>query len=153
MKIKYRLQGLLAGLIISVLIIGAPVLAEEVLNVVANPFPILVDGVQDDSISALNVNGYTFLKLRDIGKIGVTVKFNETDNIIEITSPSLGLGDEKVSEEIINPVVEEGTGTLTDGGSTSGSGTSSSESNGDPDNIVLPPDDDGGTIYGDEQPK
>jgi hypothetical protein len=162
MKMKYRLQGLFVGLLLSILVIGAPTFAEDVLKVVANPFPIYVDGSQEN-IEALNINGFTFLKLGDFGKVGLVVKFNETERKIEVTTLKTNTESEvKMPENIVNTpsggTNQETVGT--DGGSTTTTNTATTEttttdtSNGDPNNIVLPSeDDDRGTILGDQQPK
>ena len=57
--------------------------AEYVIN--PNPFPIVIDGVQQQ-VEAYNINGFTFLKLADVGKVfNKTVKFNESVPQIEIS--------------------------------------------------------------------
>ncbi|MGE5631374.1 MAG: hypothetical protein ACM3TR_09795 [Caulobacteraceae bacterium] len=57
--------------------------AEYVIN--PNPFPIVIDGVQQQ-VEAYNINGFTFLKLADVGKVfNRTVKFNESVPQIEIS--------------------------------------------------------------------
>jgi hypothetical protein len=80
-KIKHMLIGFILG---TALCIGLPVFAEA-LNIVLNPFPVLINGVETE-VEGYNINGSTFLKLADFKKAGLTVKFNETDRQIEITS-------------------------------------------------------------------
>lgn len=80
-KIKHMLIGFVLGLIVC---IGLPVFAEA-LNIVLNPFPVLINGVETE-VEGYNINGSTFLKLADFKKAGLTVKFNETDRQIEITT-------------------------------------------------------------------
>ena len=80
-KIKHMLIGFVLG---TALCIGLPVFAEA-LNIVLNPFPVLINGVETE-VEGYNINGSTFLKLVDFKKAGLTVKFNETDRQIEITT-------------------------------------------------------------------
>lgn len=80
------LKKFIIGFIVGALMFGIiPVMAQEGLTVVPNPFPVLIDGVVTE-VEGYNINGYTFLKLADFGKAGLTVKFNETDKQIEISS-------------------------------------------------------------------
>jgi len=80
------LKKFIIGFIVGALMFGIiPVMAQEGLTVVPNPFPVVIDGVVTE-VEGYNINGYTFLKLADFGKAGLTVKFNETDKQIEISS-------------------------------------------------------------------
>jgi hypothetical protein len=80
------MKKIIIGFIVGALMFGIiPVMAEGELTVVPNPFPVLIDGVVTE-VEGYNINGYTFLKLADFGKAGLTVKFNETDKQIEISS-------------------------------------------------------------------
>lgn len=95
---KYR--QLIIGLCIGTLLFGVlPAFADEILTnlrIMQNPYPVIVDGKQEE-VQAYNIDGYTFLKLADVGKLlGSTVKFNETDNRIEITK---NIGGEAVKKE------------------------------------------------------
>ncbi len=78
---KFIIGFIVGALMFSII----PVMAQEGLTVVPNPFPVLIDGVVTE-VEGYNINGYTFLKLADFGKAGLTVKFNETDKQIEISS-------------------------------------------------------------------
>ena len=81
-KYKQFIIGLLIG---AMLFSPIGVCAEEVLNVIANPYPVFVNG-QEIQVEAYNINGFTFLKLADVGKVlNSTVSFNETEKRIEIT--------------------------------------------------------------------
>jgi len=80
--LKKFIIGFIVGALMFCII---PVMAQEGLTVVPNPFPVLIDGVVTE-VEGYNINGYTFLKLADFGKAGLTVKFNETDKQIEISS-------------------------------------------------------------------
>ena len=80
------MKKFIIGFIVGALMFGIiPVMAQEGLTVVPNPFPVVIDGVVTE-VEGYNINGYTFLKLADFGKAGLTVKFNETDKQIEISS-------------------------------------------------------------------
>lgn len=79
---KKYISGLITGVIISFCMVG---FAAE-LNIIENPYPVLINGVVE-SVEGYNINGFTFLKLGDFKKAGLTVKFNETDKQIEVTSP------------------------------------------------------------------
>ena len=80
------LKKFIIGFIVGALMFSIiPVMAEGELSVVPNPFPVLIDG-EVAEVEGYNINGYTFLKLADFGKAGLTVKFNETDKQIEISS-------------------------------------------------------------------
>ena len=86
---KRRLSNLkkfIFGLIIGIMTtISLTVFAAVELNVVENPFPVLING-QTSEVEGYNINGFTFLKLADFKQVGLTVKFNETDKQIEIIS-------------------------------------------------------------------
>jgi mannitol-specific phosphotransferase system IIBC component len=74
------------GFILGALLFGTSItLAAEALNVVANPFPVLINSIETQ-VEGYNIDGFTFLKLADFKKAGLTVKFNETNKQIEITS-------------------------------------------------------------------
>jgi hypothetical protein len=73
--------GMILGLMLG---LAVTAFAAVELNVIANPFPVLIDGAKSE-VEGYNINGFTFLKLADFKKAGLTVKFNETDKQIEIT--------------------------------------------------------------------
>ncbi len=108
------LKKFIIGFIVGALMFSIiPVMAQEGLTVAPNPFPVVIDGVVTE-VEGYNINGYTFLKLADFGKAGLTVKFNETDKQIEISStkkavitpePIPDKGDDVVSDV---QVYEEG---------------------------------------------
>jgi hypothetical protein len=105
---EYRMKKIIIGFIVGALMFSIiPVMAQEGLTVVPNPFPVVIDGVVTE-VEGYNINGYTFLKLADFGKAGLTVKFNETDKQIEISStkkavitpePIPDKGDDVVSDK------------------------------------------------------
>jgi hypothetical protein len=59
----------------------------EGITVLPNPYPVTINGVEI-TVEAYNINGFTFLKLADVGKAipNTTIKFNEIDKRIEINS-------------------------------------------------------------------
>jgi len=78
------MKKIIIGFIVGALMFGIiPVMAEGELSVTPNPFPVAIDG-EVAEVEGYNINGYTFLKLADFGKAGLTVKFNETEGQIEI---------------------------------------------------------------------
>ncbi|MDD3024804.1 MAG: hypothetical protein PHE26_12995, partial [Syntrophomonadaceae bacterium] len=78
------MKKIIIGFIVGALMFGIiPVMAQGELTVAPNPFPVVIDGVVTE-VEGYNINGYTFLKLADFGKAGLTVKFNETAGQIEI---------------------------------------------------------------------
>lgn len=98
-KYKHFVIGFLVGALLFSL---SPVFAEGELNIIKNPFPILING-QVTEVEGYNINGYTFLKLADFGKTGLVVKFNETEKRIEIESVGGNYserGEDKVSDTI-----------------------------------------------------
>lgn len=73
------------GLILGLLLSTGIVCAAEELVIKPNTFPVYINGVKTE-VEGYNINGFTFLKLADFSKAGLTVKFNETDKQIEVTS-------------------------------------------------------------------
>lgn len=82
---KKYFSGLLTGII---LCLSLTTFAAVELNVIPNPFKVLINGTQSE-VEGYNINGSTFLKLADFKKAGLTVKFNETDKQIEVTSSNI----------------------------------------------------------------
>lgn len=78
---KKYLSGLITGIFLSLTFTA---LATE-LNILPNPYPVFFNGVKTE-VEGYNINGYSFLKLADFKKIGLTIKFNETDEQIEVNS-------------------------------------------------------------------
>ena len=77
---KKTVFGLILGLLLGV---TTTVYAASITN---NAFPILVNGAVE-SVQAYNIDGYTYLKLADVGNcLDATVKFNESSKRIEITT-------------------------------------------------------------------
>lgn len=63
-----------------------PGYAEDVLKVLANPFPIVLNG-ETIKVDALNVNGSTYMKFVDIAKcLGTPVTFNNELKQIEVNT-------------------------------------------------------------------
>jgi uncharacterized membrane protein len=60
--------------------------AEDILNVVLNPYPVYINGFQVE-VEGYNINGFTFLKLSDIGKcFDSTTLLNQAEERIEVNS-------------------------------------------------------------------
>lgn len=67
------------------LMLGMGVFAVEYV-IKPNPYPIVINGQQQD-IQALNIDGFTYMKLADTAKVlNNTVKFNEVTKQIEIST-------------------------------------------------------------------
>lgn len=82
-----NIKHVLIGVIVGTLIGGTGVFAANQLVVSPNPFPITANGIVTTDINALNVNGSTYLKLRDFNKLqGVGVMFDATNKDIEIVT-------------------------------------------------------------------
>lgn len=78
---KFIIGFIVGALMFSII----PVMAEGELTVVPNPFPVVING-EVTEVEGYNINGYTYLKLADLSKAGLMVKFNETEGQIEITN-------------------------------------------------------------------
>jgi hypothetical protein len=100
--------GIVIGFILSIAVgVGA---IEYI--VYSNPYQIYIDGVKQE-VEALNVNGYTFLKLADVGKsFGKTVNFNETESKIEISSNTIQSVTPQAGIQIEHQPVTEGSGQM-----------------------------------------
>lgn len=98
---KKTVFGIIIGMFLSTSIAYAAV----ELKVVSNPFPVYINGIQTE-VDAYNINGYTYLKLADMSKAGLEVKFNETQRRIEVLSAILisnaPEGVDKVSGVVYN---------------------------------------------------
>lgn len=74
------------GFILGAMIFGSGIVfAEEVLKIVRNPYPVLINGVITE-VDGYNIDGSTYLKLRDFEKAGLGVNWNNEKRQIEITS-------------------------------------------------------------------
>jgi hypothetical protein len=84
---KYK--QFIAGFVTCVILLSAIFITgfAEGLTVLLNPYPVTINGVEI-AVEAYNINGFTFLKLADVGKAipNTTIKFNEIDKRIEINS-------------------------------------------------------------------
>jgi len=89
---KYR--QFVAGFVVCLILLSAIFISgfAEGFTVLPNPYPITLNGAEI-TVEAYNINGFTFLKLADVGKAipGTTVKFNEIDERIEINSAEASL--------------------------------------------------------------
>ena len=95
MKLKHKefiIGIVLGGVVFSV----TTIFANNMLNVITNPFKIKVDNVEK-FIEGYNINGNSYFKLRDIGRYtGFDVDFKENTIMINTQlSASLNSGDEK----------------------------------------------------------
>lgn len=79
---KKYIAGLITGLLVS---LSLTAFASVQLNVVPNPYPILVDGVKS-IIGGYSINGSTYIKLADLKSVGINAKFNSEKKQIEIVS-------------------------------------------------------------------
>ncbi len=98
------MRKLIIGFIIGALLFGiVPVMADSGLTIKPNPFPVIIDGAIAE-VEGYNINGYTFLKLADFRKAGLTIEFNDTEKQIEIATAgeslavATGKGDEAVGD-------------------------------------------------------
>lgn len=81
------MKKFIMGFVLGALLFSfSSVYAATGLNIMLNPYPVLINGIQT-IVEGYNINDYTFLKLADFKKAGLTVKFNETEQQIEVTSP------------------------------------------------------------------
>ena len=80
--VEIVMKKFLIGLICGILISSSTVMAYQSYVAYKNEYSVFVDG-QESDIDGYNINGYTYFKLRDIGKyIGFNVDFKEGDIII-----------------------------------------------------------------------
>lgn len=79
------MKKIVFGIILGIFLSSGVTYAAVELKVVPNPFPVIINGDAVE-VEGYNIDGYTFLKLRDFEKAGLIVKFNETYKQIEITS-------------------------------------------------------------------
>ena len=102
-----KAKQLIIGVVVGALLFGIlPTLAVDFitdLKIINNPFPIFVEQ-EEKEVEAYNIDGYTYLKLADVGKaLDVIVKFNETESKIEITKKE----DKDMSERSFPTISEE----------------------------------------------
>lgn len=94
---KKYLSGLITGIIIS---LSITVFAAE-FNIIPNPYPILIEGTKTH-IEAYNIDGSTYLKLKDLEKTGLSVKFENSTILINSTFSGISnLEADKPTEEEI----------------------------------------------------
>ena len=109
------MKKFLIGFICGLLIMTGGVFAATELSVIANPFPVLINGVES-VVEGYNIDGFTFLKLADFKQAGIVVKFNETDRQIEITSDAsnsvslMSLSTDIVQTDLTVPEITIGIG-------------------------------------------
>lgn len=107
MKLKHK--EFIVGIILGGIIFGGiTVFADNLFNVIINPFKIKVNGTET-FIEGYNINGNSYFKLRDIGEcIGFDVDFKE-DTIMINTQTAImeSLNEQKAKDEI--EVIDEDT--------------------------------------------
>ena len=87
---KNRKNNLIA-MILAIVLFTMPVMAKEIYEATKNQFKVIIDNKEAD-IEAYNIGGYTYFKLRDVGKaVGFDVDFK--DNNILINSGKEQLSD------------------------------------------------------------
>ena len=100
---KYK--QFVAGFAICLILLSAIFITgfAEGFTVLPNPYPITLNGAEI-SVEAYNINGFTFLKLADVGKAipGTTIKFNEIDEAIEINSVEASLPETIDESEVMS---------------------------------------------------
>jgi len=85
-KLKLNIKSFAVGIILGGVTFSSLGFAVNNYIIKENKFPIVINKVKSD-VSALNIDGYTWLKLADVGiQLNSTVKFNETTSTIEIDS-------------------------------------------------------------------
>lgn len=85
------MKKFILGLIFGLLLSSSVVYVGAAMNIVANPFPVLINGTKT-AVEGWNISGSTFLKLRDFEKANLGVNFNATTKQIEITNPPVATG-------------------------------------------------------------
>lgn len=99
---KKYISGLLTGLLIAVLSLGAFAAAVK-LEAIPSPFPILINGTKAD-IEAYGIKGSTVIKLTDLKKVGVDAQYNKEKKQIEIKTIE---GSTTVAEPVKNETIPE----------------------------------------------
>lgn len=84
---KLRHKEFILGIVIGGIIFGGlTIFADELLNVMVNPFKIMVNGTEKN-IEGYNINGRSYFKLRDIGEqVGFDVDFKEDTILIDTSN-------------------------------------------------------------------
>ena len=83
---KTNKNRLIAIIIAVAMVVAIPVLASEIYEATANRFKVKVDN-QEVDIEGYNIGGYTYFKLRDIGKkVGFEVDFKDNNIFINTES-------------------------------------------------------------------
>lgn len=75
---KFKHHEFIIGIIIGAICFGGfSIFANDLYNIIPNPYKIIVNG-SEKYIEGFNINGYSYFKLRDIGKqVGFDVDFRE----------------------------------------------------------------------------
>jgi hypothetical protein len=96
---KKFISGLAVGLILS---LSLTAFAAVKLNVVPNPYPVLIDGKKAD-VNGYSINGSTFLKLTDLKAAGINAEFNKKEKRIDITTSENKTNTENTTTNYFNP--------------------------------------------------
>lgn len=100
------MKKFVSGFIIGALLFSfAGVFAALELNVIPNPFPVLIDGVKTE-IEGYNINGSTYLKLRDFEKAGLGIDFVDKQVVIT-TKKNVKVGKNMDEVELISAIPGE----------------------------------------------
>ncbi len=81
----FKYKQLILGTVIGLIFIPITAFATINLNIATNPYPVIVDGIETD-VDGYNINGSTYLKLKDFEKAGLEVKFNSDNKQIEVST-------------------------------------------------------------------
>lgn len=103
MKINFNAKSFISGFMVCGVLMATTftIFGEDVFKVAPNQFDIYVNGKENTEISAINVNGSTYMGLQSIASaVDCSVKFNGEKKAIEITS-------NKTSDEASNTKSEE----------------------------------------------
>lgn len=81
----FKYKQLILGTVIGLLFIPITAFATINLNIATNPYPVIVNGIETD-VDGYNINGSTYLKLKDFEKAGLEVNFNSNNKQIEVST-------------------------------------------------------------------
>ena len=82
---KKFVSGILIGILLT---LSITTFAAVELQVIPNPYKVLIDGKSSD-VQGYNINGSTYLKLTDFVEAGLGVNFNKSEKQIEISTPAV----------------------------------------------------------------
>lgn len=101
------MKKFILGFLLGAMLFGSGIaFAEELLKVVPNPFPVLINGTKT-VVDGYNINGSTYLKLRDFEKAGLGVEFNSQNSQIEITSDIIASEVTSEGEKAMSEIITQ----------------------------------------------